>query len=89
MALGATAHNVMGLVLRQSVGMIAAGAIAGIAAAFAASRLLEHSVAGVHSTDPVAFATMVLVLVLAALLASFVPARRASRVDPMKALRQE
>jgi predicted permease len=89
MALGATAHNVMGLVLRQSVGMIAVGAIAGIAAAFAASRLLEHLVPGVRATDPLAFATMVLVLVLAALLASFVPARRASRVDPMKALRQE
>ena len=89
MALGATAHNVMGLVLRQSVGMIAVGAIAGIAAAFAASRLLEHLVPGVRSTDPLAFATMVLVLVIAALLAGFVPARRATRVDPMKALRQE
>ena len=69
--------------------MIAVGAIAGIAAAFAASRLLEHLVPGVRSTDPLAFATMVLVLVIAALLAGFVPARRASRVDPMKALRQE
>jgi len=89
MALGATAHNVMGLVLRQSVGMIAVGAGAGIAAAFAASRLLEHLVPGVRATDPLAFATMVLVLIIAALFASFIPARRASRVDPMKALRQE
>ena len=89
MALGATARNVMGLVLRQSLGMIAVGAIVGIIAAFAASRLLEHLVPGVRSTDPLAFATMILVLIIAALLASFIPARRASRVDPMKALRQE
>jgi len=89
MALGATARNVMGLVLRQSLGMIFAGAIAGMIAAFAASRLLEHLVPGVRSTDPVAFVTMIVVLILAALLASFIPARRASRVDPMKALRQE
>lgn len=89
MALGATARNVMGLVLRQSVGMILVGAVVGIVAALAASRLLEHLVPGVRSTDPLAFAAMVLVLVIAALLASFIPARRASQVDPMKALRQE
>ena len=89
MALGATAHNVMGLVLRQSVGMILAGTGLGVGAAFAAARLLEHLIPGVRSTEPLAFATMVLVLVIAALLASFIPARRASRVDPMKALRQE
>jgi predicted permease len=89
MALGATARNVVGLVLRQSLGMIAVGAIAGIVAALAAARLLEHLVPGVRSTDPVAFVTMIVVLILAALLASFIPARRASRVDPMKALRQE
>lgn len=89
MALGATGGNVLRLVLRQSVGMIAVGAIAGIVAALAAARLLEHLVPGVRSTEPLAFATMVLVLVIAALFASFVPARRASRVDPMKALRQE
>ncbi|HEY2114012.1 MAG TPA: ABC transporter permease [Candidatus Angelobacter sp.] len=89
MALGATAGNVMGLVLRQSIGMIAVGAIAGIVAAFAAARLLEHLVPGVQSTDPLAFSAMIVLLVLAALSASFIPARRASRVDPMKALRQE
>ncbi|HEX3585890.1 MAG TPA: FtsX-like permease family protein [Candidatus Angelobacter sp.] len=89
MALGATAHNVMGLVLRQSVGMIIVGTVLGMAGAFAAARLLEHLISGVRSTDPLAFGTMILVLVIAALSASFVPARRASRVDPMKALRQE
>jgi ABC-type antimicrobial peptide transport system permease subunit len=89
MALGATGGNVMGLVLRQSVGMILVGTGLGVGAAFAAARLLEHLIPGVRSTEPLAFATMVLVLVIAALLASFIPARRASRVDPMKALRQE
>jgi predicted permease len=89
MALGATGGNVMGLVLRQSVGMILAGTGLGVGAAFAAARLLEHLIPGVRSTEPLAFAIMVLVLVIAALFASFLPARRASRVDPMKALRQE
>lgn len=89
MALGATAGNVMGLVLRQSVGMILAGTVLGVGAAFAAARLLEHLIPGVRSTEPLAFATMVLLLVIAALFASFLPARRASRVDPMAALRQE
>src|SRR5207244_1093259 len=89
MALGATARDVMRLVLRHSLGMILAGTAAGVAAALAAARVLEHLVPGVRSTEPLAFAAMVLVLVMAALAASFVPARRASRVDPMAALRQE
>jgi putative ABC transport system permease protein len=89
MALGANARDVMRLVLRQSVGMIIAGAVLGMAGAFAAARLLEHLIPGVRSTDPLAFGTMILVLVIAALSASFVPARRASRADPMSTLRQE
>jgi len=51
--------------------------------------VLERFVAGVRPTDPLTFAVMICVLVLAALFASFVPARRASRIDPMSALRQE
>jgi putative ABC transport system permease protein len=89
MALGANAGDVMRQVLRQSLGMIFVGTALGTAAALGAVRLLEHLVPGVRSTDPLAFATMILVLVVAALCASFVPARRASRVDPMAALRQE
>jgi putative ABC transport system permease protein len=89
MALGANARDVMRLVLRQSVGMIIVGAVLGMAGAFAAARLLEHLIPGVRSTDPLAFGTMILVLVIAALSASFVPARRASRADPMSTLRQE
>lgn len=89
MALGANARDVMRLVLRQSFGMIVAGTILGVVAAFAAGRLLEHLVPGVRAMDPLAFATMILTLVSAALSASVIPARRASRVDPMSALRQE
>ncbi|HEY2495990.1 MAG TPA: ABC transporter permease [Candidatus Angelobacter sp.] len=89
MALGASAANVMWLVLRQSLAMIFAGVIAGIIAALMAGRLLERLVPGVRAMEPLTFAMMISVLVIAALMASFVPARRASRVDPMIALRQE
>jgi predicted permease len=89
MALGASALDVMRLVFRQSLGMILAGVGVGIAAALAAGRLLERLVAGVRPLEPLTFTIMISVLVVAALFASFVPARRASRVDPMSALRQE
>jgi putative ABC transport system permease protein len=69
--------------------MVFAGVGVGLAAALVAARLLERLVEGVRSTDPLTFATMIAVLVLAALFASFLPARRASRVDPMSALRQD
>jgi len=89
MALGATARDVMRLVLRQSLLMIFAGVAAGIIAALVAGRLLERLVSGVRSSEPSTFAIMIAVLVVAALCASLLPARRASRVDPMSALRQE
>jgi predicted permease len=88
-AMGANASDVMGMVLRQSLGMICAGVVVGMAAALAAGRVLGRLVEGVRPMEPVTFAVMIPALVTAALLASFVPARRASRVDPMKALRQE
>jgi len=88
-ALGASSRNVIWLVLRQSLGMILAGAGVGIVGAWVAALVLKRTVIGVQSMEPFAFATTVFVLVLAALLASFVPARRASRIDPVVALRQE
>ena len=88
-ALGASAHDVMRLVLRQSLGMIFAGVGVGIFAALAAGRLLVHLVNGMRPTEPSTFAIMIPILVFAALLASFAPAHRASRIDPMSALRQE
>lgn len=88
MALGASARNVLWLVLRQSLGMILVGIGLGIVAALAVGRLLSHLVPGVRPTEPLTFVLMISVLVIAALLASFAPAHRASRVDPMSALRQ-
>jgi predicted permease len=89
MAVGAGARDVVQLVLRQSLGMIFAGVVAGALGAVAAGRLLERLVAGMRPAEPSTFVAMVSVLVIAALFASFLPARRASRVDPMTALRQE
>jgi predicted permease len=89
MALGASARDVMRLVLGQSVRMIFVGVGVGVAIALAAAHLLERLVAGVRTAEPATFAVMISVLMAAALLASFLPARRASRVDPMSALRQE
>ena len=88
-ALGASAHDVTWLVLRQSLAMIFLGVAAGGAAAFAATGVLQRLVEGMQPTDPLTFFTMALVLVMAALLASYIPARRASRIDPMRALRQD
>jgi predicted permease len=88
-ALGATPSNLMSLVLRQSLGMIGIGACIGLLAGLAAARVLKHLVAGVRSTEPSTFIVMISVLVLAALFASFLPARRASRTEPMSVLRQE
>lgn len=88
-ALGARAADVIWLVLRQSVGMIAVGVAAGTAAALAAERVMLQSVQGMQPTAISSFAMMVPLLIAAALLASFVPARRASRVDPVVALRQD
>ncbi len=89
MALGANTGDVMWLVLRQSLRMILGGVGVGVAAALAAGRLLERLVTGMQPTEPATFAIMVSVLVLAALCASFVPARRAGRIDPVRALRQD
>lgn len=89
MALGASAGNVMWLVLRQSLALIVVGIALGTGAALAAANALQRLVTGVRSTEPLAFAMMICLLIVAALAASFIPARRASRVDPMIALRQE
>ncbi len=89
MALGASTRDVMRLVLGQSFGMIVVGIAVGILGALAAGRLLEHLVDGTRPTDLSTFTIMIPILLAAALFASFIPARRASRVDPMSALRQE
>jgi predicted permease len=89
MALGATARDVMSLVLRQSASMIAMGIAIGAAAAWAAGRMLARVVDGMRPVDLATAATMTFVLVAAAMLATIVPAWRASRVGALEALRQD
>jgi len=88
-AMGATGGDVMGLVFRQTASLLAAGVALGLGGAWGAARALERLVAGVQPGGAATVAGMVAVLLAAALAASFVPARRASRVDPMAALRAE
>ena len=89
MALGATSHDVMRVVLRQSASMVAIGVLVGAAGAWGAGRLLARVVDGMRPTELSTATVMTCVLVAAAVLASVVPARRASRLDVIRALRQE
>jgi len=89
LALGAQRSDVMGLVLRQGLRLAAAGAALGFIASLMVARLMSGLLYGVKPTDPLTFATVALLLIGVALLACYVPARRAVRVDPMIALRYE
>jgi predicted permease len=89
MAVGASVRNIMRMVLWQSFRMILMGVGIGIVAGVAAGRMLHHLVEGMQPVTAATYAIMIPLLMLAALFASFVPARRASMVDPVKALRQE
>jgi putative ABC transport system permease protein len=89
MALGAGRGNVMGLVLKQGVTLVSAGVVLGLGAAFAVTRLLASLLFGVSAVDPITFIATSGLLVVVALLASYVPARRATKVDPIIALRYE
>jgi len=89
MAVGAQSHNVVGLVLMKAVGLIAAGAVAGIAVAVGVTRFLASFLYGVKAGDPVTLLAVAALLVLVALAACYIPARRATKVDPLVALRYE
>jgi putative ABC transport system permease protein len=89
MALGAQRRDMLGLILRQSLAVVAAGLVVGLIAAFGATRLLASLLYGVGANDAITYATVVLLLATSALLASYIPARRAMNVDPMIALRYE
>jgi putative ABC transport system permease protein len=88
-ALGASARNVASLVLRQGLLLALAGVVIGGAAAYGLTRWMESLIFGVSPTDPVTFSAVSALLVAIALVASYVPARRAVRVDPMHSLRVE
>ncbi len=88
-ALGARPSEVRAMVVRQSAGPIAVGLAAGIALAAAAARLLGGFLYGVPPNDPVTFGAVTLVLALCGLVAAYIPARRASRIDPIAAIRTE
>ena len=89
MALGAGRRDVLGLVLREGLAVTMIGVGVGLAAALGLSRVMAGYVYGIKSTDPLTFAVASLLLMAVALLASYVPARRATKVDPMAALRYE
>ena len=89
LALGATGANVLCLVLRQGLALALAGLVLGLAGALATTRLLASLLYGVEPRDLTIFALGVAALATTVVLASFIPARRATRVDPMTALRYE
>lgn len=89
MALGAQPGNVLGLVMRDGIVVTIAGIAVGLAGALAGTRILGSQLYGVGTTDTVTFAAVSLLLAVVALGASYIPARRAMKVDPMMALRYE
>jgi len=89
MALGAVRRQVLGLVLRQSMTLVAAGLAVGLLGAWLSSRLLAGFLYGIGATDPLTFTAVPALLAAVALAAAWLPARRATRVDPVVALRVE
>lgn len=89
MALGAQRMDVLKLIIKQGMILTIAGLVIGLIIAFAVTRVLASQLYGVSSTDPITFAVISVLLLLVALLACYIPALRATRVDPMIAVRYE
>jgi ABC-type antimicrobial peptide transport system permease subunit len=89
MALGATQQDILTLVLRQGATSTFVGLLVGALLAFVMTRLIRSALYGISPVDPVSVAATMALLGVVSLLASYIPARRAAKVDPMKALRYE
>jgi ABC-type antimicrobial peptide transport system permease subunit len=89
MALGAARQAVLGMVMRQGLLLVGVGVGIGVLGALGLTRLITSQLFGVRPTDPTTFILVALTLVGVAALATFVPAMRATRVDPVVALREE
>ena len=89
MAVGAQPSDVMRLVVRDGAALAISGVAVGVGAAYLLSSVLASFLHGVSSTDPVSYTLAAVVLVPTALIASYLPARRAARIDPTLALRAE
>ncbi|HEU4715061.1 MAG TPA: ABC transporter permease [Pyrinomonadaceae bacterium] len=89
MALGARPLHVLRLILKQSLGMVVIGTVIGLAGAFGLTRLIQTLLFEVTATDPVTYVSVIGILAVVALLACYIPARRAAKVDPLVALRYE
>jgi ABC-type antimicrobial peptide transport system permease subunit len=89
LALGAERRSILRMVVREGLGLAIAGAAVGLVCALIVSRLMAGVLYGVRPTDPPTFVGVAVLLVLVALCACYVPAMRATRVDPMVALRHE
>jgi ABC-type antimicrobial peptide transport system permease subunit len=89
MALGAQGADVVRMIVRQGMRLALIGVGVGIACALALTRLVSGLLFGVSATDPLTFASVALLLTVVALAACLIPARRATRIDPLAALRQE
>jgi putative ABC transport system permease protein len=87
MALGATQPSVLKLVVKQGMTLAFTGVAIGMVAAFAFARLVSGLLYGVTSNDPLTFTLVAVLLSIVALIASYIPARRAARIDPMVCLR--
>jgi len=88
-ALGARRGDVVGMLVGQGLRLVALGIVLGLAGAWAVGRLMRSLVFGVSTADAASFAAVVALLAAAALVACYVPARRASRTDPISVLREE
>jgi putative ABC transport system permease protein len=89
MALGAERGDIIKLIVGQGMFLVAIGAGIGLVLALATTRVLKSVLFGVSATDPLTFTVVLVLLVAVALLACYLPARRATKVDPLEALRYE